>query len=146
MSPPKQGLEPALLASVPPAAAHADPTPPPAALDVSASMWRHALDLHVPRLTTDVYTAVILLDGSDQQWLVQRGDRPDPACVPTCSGDLKLRVEVYRLTAGPFRVAVLASSKPIPPIPMEQWVQHAGDRPPAGLGVRAYGVAKVEHQ
>ncbi len=146
MRPPPPGLEPELLAAIP-----ALPLPPqPAAaatlatLDVSASIWRHALDLTVPRLPTDVFTAVVLIDSRDQSWLVQRGERRDPTCLPACEDKLKLRVEVYKLAPGPFRVLVLASPTAIPPIGLAQWLQHAAGQPPLGLGVRAYGSARVE--
>jgi hypothetical protein len=146
MRPPVPGVEPELLAmgrghSLP----HGTGAPSaeaPARLDLSASMWRGALELSAPRLPADTFTAILLVDGSDQRWLVQRGDRLDPACQPSC-GKLKLRVEVTALTPGPFHVLALVSPKPILPGATKSWLPNALDQPPLGMGVRAYAVAKV---
>jgi hypothetical protein len=126
----------------PPTGAPAAP-PTPAALDLSASIWRHALELRAPRLPADIFTAVALIDSNGQPWLVQRGDRQDPSCLPSCDGKLELRIELDRLTPGPFQVAVVASPKPIGWAELEAWLPHASERPPAWGGVRAYAVAKV---
>ena len=148
MKPPDPGVEPELLAAVPPPPAHPAraPSPAPAELDLSASIWRGALELRAARLPSDVFTAVVLIDGSRQQWLAQRGDRQDPSCQPSCDGKLPLRVELRRLAPGPFTVVALTSPKAIPPIPMIQWLPHAGEQPPLALGARAYGVRRVERQ
>jgi hypothetical protein len=145
MHPPPHGVEPELLAPIREAVLKTPPTsePAPAALDLSVSMWRNALELSAPRLPSDRYTAVLLIDGSDQRWLVQQGNRPDGSCLPDC-GKLKLRVEVYPLTPGPFHVAVLVSAKPIPQAQLAAWLPHAIDQVPRGLGLRAFAVAKVK--
>jgi hypothetical protein len=154
MRPPAPGVEPELLAPVAPPPAQkaakptsaSTPTSTAAPLSLSASIWRGALELRVARLPSDTYGAVVLIDSGNQYWLVQRGDRQDPTCLPTCEGDLKTRVELNRLARGPFRALVLLSPKPMAMIPMVQWLQLASDEPPASIGARAYGSAKVARE
>jgi hypothetical protein len=147
MRPPPLGIEPELLASfgAPPAQKTGTPQAAGTRLEVSATISRGALELRVPRLSSDIFGSVVVIDSSNERWLVQRGDRQDPTCLPTCAGDLKTRVELNRLARGAFRVVVLLSPKPIPPIPTMVWLQHP-DEPPASTGARAYGSATVERE
>lgn len=103
-----------LIEYAPSAEAPSGPLPPvPAGLEVTAEIHSGRLELNVPRLPTDIYTAVAVLDAKHRHWLAQSGDQLDPSCKPSC-GKLKLRVALDRLPPGIFQVAVLVSQKPIP--------------------------------
>ena len=140
------GLEPELMHRIemaPLADGTAHPLWPAAVkLDVWARVRFGRLLLRAPRLPTDVYAAVVLVDSRGKKWLVQSGEQTDPHCVPAC-GPLELRVELDKLAPGAFSLALLVSPRTIAPPDLQDWLKDPLQPPSGWLGARGYAVVSV---
>ncbi len=116
----------------------------PVKLELTAVVEAGQLALDAPRLSTDAFVAVALIDAKGQKWLVLPGDARDPGCSPDC-GPLKLHVALDKLAPGSFRVMVMVSEEAFTRVGIWQWLPQADQVAPRWLFARAYAVRRLDH-
>lgn len=145
--PSSSAIEPELLTAPPIPPSTGEPSRPlpewPTKLEVSTSIEAGQLVVNAPRLSTDAFVAVALVDARGQKWLARAGDQRDPTCANDC-GPLALHIALDHLAPGAVRLMVLVSSEPITRLGLWQWLPQADQVGPRWLFARAYAVRRIE--